>query len=253
MTIGSFPTDPNQRKVIVALSPFEFQKCQLEPDAGRILVDQEAFVLALSTSLHASAPNTLKKILDAGLLRPGRILIQNPYDKDLYEAAESAAQQFALAKYMYFSLLCKELGAREVHVERIDLRAMMVRTSGELGGDYGGSGKVIIKNEELDRFRSQISLRDEFSGGSPDLVAAERTLTERGLWADPNMKSLLDLRRGSHSLITRTLVVNLSSEVRRQFDVLARLSIPTFLELSAEYKKIAAELRDYTLTVHVRF
>ena len=39
------------------------------------------------------------------------MLVQSPYDPDTYEDASLAPQRFALAKLMYFSMLCMHLGA----------------------------------------------------------------------------------------------------------------------------------------------
>jgi hypothetical protein len=253
MTTGPFPTDSNRRKVIIVLRQSDIERCRIEQGATDVLFDEEAYILTFPTSKHALAPDALKNIIDAGLVRPGSILIQSPYDRDLYQNADSAAREFMIAKYMYFSLLCKELGAKQVSIEQIDLRTRVGRCSWSVSGHFGGSAATAVETQELERLRSQISLRDEFPGSSPDTAVAEQILKEKRLFADSTMRNLLDLRKGRNPLGGRTFVLNSLSEIRSNFEILGRLKIPSFLRLTADHHRIAEERHDYTLTVRVVF
>ncbi len=86
------------------------------------------------------------------------------------------------------------------------------------------------------------------------MEAAERLLQSTGLWADPNMRTLVEMRRnGPNRLETRKLALSLSNEAKCNLNVVGRLKVPTFVKLSAEYHHVVKEQQDYTLTVTVRF
>lgn len=239
----------------MVLQQHDLEKCAYEPGAAQALFDDEAYVLQFPVRPQGEMSTVLQNIIDAGLVRPGTILVQSPFDPDVYEEAFLAPQRFALAKHMHFSTLCMHLGAKEVSVEQIDLRTKTGKTSIDVKGDrHGASAQASVKAEELERFRAQMSLLDEFTGGPPDVDAAERLLRRTGLLADPNMRTLLEMRRdGANQLRTRKLVLSLSSEARSNLNVVGRLRVPPFVRLSAEYDRVVEEQQDYTLTVVVRF
>lgn len=219
------------------------------------MLDEEAHVLQFPVRAHDDAPTALRNIVDAGLARPGNVLVLSPYDADTYEEAALAPQRFALAKHMYFSTLCMHLGAKEVVVEQIELRTRSGKSTLEVKGERMGAGaQGTVGAEDLEKFRAQMNLRDEFEGGRADVVAAERLLRSTGLWADANMRTLIEMRReGANQLKTRKLVLSLSSEAKSNLNVVGRLRIPAFVKLSAEYDRVVKEQQDYTLTVVVKF
>lgn len=255
MATGSFPRDPSSRKAILVLQQHDLEKCAYVPGAAQSLLDEEAYVLQFPVRPQGEVSTALQNIVDAGLARPGTVLVQSPFDSDAYEEASLAPQRFALAKHMYFSTLCMHLGAKEVSVEQIDLRTRAGKTSVDVKGErLGASAQVSVEAEEIERFRAQMNLRDEFIGGPPDIAAADRLLRRTGLLADPNMRTLLEMRRdGLNQLLTRKLALSLSSEAKSNLNVVGRLKIPAFVRLSFEYDRVVREQHDYTLTVTVRF
>jgi hypothetical protein len=255
MATGSFPSDPSSRKAVLVLQEHDIEKCAYEPGAAQALLDEEAYVLQFPLRTQGEIPVALQNIVDAGLARPGNMLVQSPYDIDSYEEAALAPQRFALAKHMYFSTLCMHLGAKEVVVEQIDLRTRSGKSTLDVKGErLGASAQVSVETEELEKFRAQMHLRDEFEGGPADVAAAERLLRRTGLLADPNMRTLVEMRRdGANQLKTRKLVLSLSSEAKSNLNVVGRLKVPAFVKLSAEYDRVVKEQQDYTLTVVVKF
>lgn len=255
MTTGSFPNDPSSRKAILVLQQHDLEKCAYEPGAAQSLFDEEAYVLQFPVREKGEESRALRNLVDAGLARPGSMLVQSPFDSDIYEEASLAPQRFALAKHMYFSTLCMYLGAKEVSVEQIDLRTRTGKTSVDVKGErLGASAQMSIEAEELERFRAQMNLRDEFAGALPDIEAAERLLRRTGLLADPNMRTLLEMRRdGVNQLLARKLTLSLSSEAKSNLNVVGRLKVPQFVTLSGEYDRVIKEQYDYTLTVIVKF
>lgn len=255
MATGSFPTDPSSRKAVLVLQEHDIEKCAYEPGAAQALLDEEAYILPFPLRTQGEVPVALQNIIDAGLVRPGNMLVQSPYDINSYDEAVLAPQRFALAKHMHFSTLCMYLGAKEVVVEQIDLRTRLGKTTLDVKGErLGTSAHVGVETEELEKFRAQMHLRDEFEGGVADVVAAERLLRRTGLSTDPNMRTLVEMRReGANQLKTRKLVLSLSSEAKSNLNVVGRLKVPAFVKLSAEYDRVVKEQQDYTLTVVVKF
>ena len=243
--------------MILVLHQHDVEKCSYEPGAAQALLDDEVYVLQLPLPAQGQVPGALQNILDAGLARPGNVLVQSPYDPDTYVDVSLAPQRYALAKQMYFSLFCMHLGAKEVTVEQIDLRMRSGTTTFHAKAEgFGGSAQLSIESEELAKFRNQMQLRDEFAGSSPNVAAAEGLLRRTGLLADPSMGNLLEMRReGANQLMTRKLVLSLSSEAKNNLRVVGRfiVRIPQFVKLSAEYKRVVREEDEYTLTVLVRF
>ncbi|MYM98737.1 hypothetical protein [Duganella vulcania] len=255
MTTGSFPRDPSNRKAILVLQQHDLEKCAYEPGAAQSLFDEEAYILPFPIRPQGEVSPALRNIIDAGLARPGSMLVQSPFDGDSYEEASLAPQRFALGKHMHFSTLCMYLGAKEVSVEQIDLRTRTGKSSVDLKAErLGATGQLSIEAEELERFRAQMNLCDEFAGSPPDIAAAERLLRRTGLLADPNMCTLLEMRReGMNRLLTRKLTLNLSNEAKSNLNVVGRLKVPKFVTLSVEYERVIKEQHDYTLTVVVKF
>ena len=252
MTTDSFPSDPASRKAIFVLEQHDIEKSAYT-GVARQLLDDEVYVLQVPVRNETSS--ALQHIIASHLARPGCVLIQSPYDPDVYEDVSLAPQRFALEKHVHFMTLCMHLGAREVSVEQLDLHTSTGNSTVDVKGTRLGVGaQLTVENEQLEKLRAQMRLHDEFAGAAPDIAAAERLLKQTGLSFDPVMRGLLEMRRGSaNQLIERKLVLSLSSEVKSNLKVLGRINVPAFVKLSVDYKRLVREEHDFTLTVRVRF
>lgn len=256
MTTKPFPDDAQRRKAIVVLDQSDIDRCGYEDEGPALLLSEEIHVLELPVR---DTQKIIQDIMDRDLVRRGAILAQSPFDKDKYEDAIQAKELFALAKHLHFSTFCMHLGAREVKIEQIQLgKSSETKTWTAEGGAkikrVGASLDTSGKQDELDTFRSQLTLIDTFEGGQANLEAAEQLLRQTRLLGDPNMSGLLDMRRsGSNQLRSRTLKLNLSSEAKRNLTVVGNLKVPPFIKLEADYKRVIREQSEYTLTVTVRF
>lgn len=255
MSTGSFPSDPGRRRAILVLQQHEVERCQYEPGAERALVDDETYVLPLPLAVDDASHQALRTLSEAGLLRPNSMLVQSPFDVDSYEEAHLAPQRFALAKHMYFSALCRHLGATEVSVEQITLNTSKGEQSLDVKASrLGAKGGATVKSEDLSKVMSQMDLHDEFTGGAPDVPAAERLLRRAGLWGDPSMRSLIEMRRdGANQIKSRRVKLSLSSEAQSTLSVAGRFEVPKFVKISADYKRVVQERHEYQLTVLVKF
>lgn len=255
MATGTFPTDHNNRKVILILHSHDIEKCGYAPGAAQILLDDNIYILAYPVTSQKKLPQAMQNIIDARLACSGNMLIQNPYDTDTYEEITVAPQRFALAKHMYFSILCKHLGAKEVLVEQISIQTRSGKSvlSGK-GERLGASVHGTIAAEELEKIHAQMHLHDEFEGGPADVEAAELLLRRTGLYADPSLRILIDMRREhANTLKTRKFCICLSSESKNNLNIAARLNMPQFINISSDYKRITNEQHNYSLTVTVKF
>lgn len=255
MTTGSFPTDPCRRKAILVLQKHDIEKCAYEPEAAETLLDEEVYILPYPDQNKQYNSIALQNIYASGLASPGSVLIQSPFDPDNYEEATLATQRFALEKHMYFSKLCLLLGAKQVIVEQIDLQTRSTKLSINANGEITGKKEgVELESSELENLRSQMDLCDNFTGGIPDIQAAENLLRKNGIWSDPSMRNLVEMRReGANQLLSRKLTLNLSSESKKNLKVIGNLALPKFIKLSADYNKVISQQLDYTLTVLVKF
>ena len=253
MADNTLPDEPSRRKIMMVLKPEDIEALRFDEDGPDLLLNEEVHILS---SQPLKPDPDVQHLIDQGLVKSEAVLIQNPFDKNLYQDKSEAEEQFALDKYLHFSTLCGLLGAREVEIKQISRKkgkrdATLSIEGGvpKVGAEGSGDSK------ELESFRSQLTLKDEFEGGEPDTEAAAELLQRTGLSGDANMRGLLNIFKGQNIKIkSRTLELNLTTEVHRNLKVLANLKVPKFLaSLEADYDSKVQEQTEYTLKVTVNF
>ncbi len=249
MTNNTLPDEPSRRKIVMVLKPEDIEALRFDEDGPALLLNEEVHILS---SQPSNPDSDVQRLIDQGLVNPGAILVQNPFDKNLYQDKPEAVEQFALDKHLHFSTLCGLLGAREVEIKQIRKKKGERETSVSVEGGIPvmgveGSGE----SKELESFHSQLTLKDEFEGSEPDMEAATELLQRTGLSGDANMRGLLDIYIRIKS---RTLELNLTTEVHRNLKVLANLKVPSYLaSLEADYDRKVHEQTEYILTITVNF
>lgn len=230
----------------------EIEALEFREGGNKLLLNEEVYILPSSS--QQSNP-VVQGLFDSGLARPGAVLIQSPFDKDVYEDSEKAVERFGLDKHLYFSELCGFLGARKVTVEQVEHKNTEGKKTASIKGGVPirGSGEGKIENEELTSFCNHLYLVDKFAGGSPNVPEAKEFLEQKGLLGDANMKSLLEMCQNPNIQIeSRSLQLNMTSEVQRNLNVLARLDISA-LSLETGYDRHLKEQTELTLTIKVEF
>lgn len=252
MSIRKLPGEPWQRKAILVLGQHDLQKCAYEDDGDTVLLNEEVFALAFPVQDDNPIALALAR---SGLARPGALLLQNPYDHDLYEDAMDASRRFALAKFTVFSQLCMHLGARAVSVKSVEVRTTNTKNEFAIGAGYKGvDGKVKTSFDAFERLTAEMSLEDHFVGGPADIPGAQALLGRTAMHADPVARTLVEMRQvSSNSLAQRTLTLDLSSETRRTIAIATSVKVPKFIKLQADYKRVATEHLDYSVRFDVRF
>ena len=250
---STWPNEPHRRKTVLVLNQQDIDALHFEEGGADLLLNEEVYILP--SSLQESNP-AVQDLIDSGLVRPGAILIQNPFDMNMYENLVQAVERFALEKYMHFSKLCMYLGAREVTVDQIEYKNTKGTEIYRFEGSVlmKGSGDGEVKNEEVVSLSNRLTLKNTFTGGKPDVGAARELLKQTGLSGDVNMRSLIDLRRNPNNLLTsQEIKMNVTREVKRNFNVLANLNIPAYLSAKADHDRHVSEQTEFTLTIKVDF
>lgn len=242
---------PRKRKAILVLAPEELTRLEYTPEANDLLLNEQIILLSFTGELEGSLAHKLEI---SGLLEPGSLLIQSPYDTSDYAALDKASSTFALTKYFHFTTLCGLLGAREVIVEQIEVKTskgkqLFKGTLDKLGTKVGLKGE----NKTFEKMRNNIKIKSKFDGGNPDLEAADSHLLKYQLLSDISMKSLIDQRKGSNPIKSRELTLSLSEESRKTLRVVSDIKIPTYANLQAELDRVKKEEYEFTLTINVEF
>ena len=253
MTDSTWPNEPHRRKTVLVLNQPEIDALEYREGGAELLLNEEVHILPSSLKPSNSV---VQGLFDSGLARSGAVLIQSPFDKDVYEDSKQAVERFGLDKHLHFSTLCGLLGARKVTVEQVEHKNAEGKTAFSIEGGVPimGSGEGKIENEELTSFSNQLNLMDTFAGGSPNVPVAKELLKRTGLLGDANMRSLLEMcQNPNNPLTSRNLRLNMTSEVQRNLNVLARLDILAFLSLETDYNRHVREQTEFTLTIKVKF
>lgn len=238
--------------LIILLDKHEVQRLDYDDDSG-LRTNQNILVATLP--LCEDNP-IFRNIVSRQLAKNGTILVQSPYDLEQYEDLSEASCRFAVAKYMYFSLLCNLLGAKEVVVEHIQATSSHSKSTYQVQANtIAVGGGVTAHHEQIESLGSQLRLQDTFNGSQPQVEAAEALLEDYNLKNDATMWSLLEhRRRTSNPMVNRRLTLNLSTESKRVFGIAGNLKLPTVIqEIELHYERVLRNVADFTLTTLVSF
>jgi hypothetical protein len=249
MALNEIP--PKNRKAILVISAHELDRLEYTPEASELLLSEQVHLLVPS---YVTTSDLEEKLDNSGLLEPGNLLIQSPYDSSDYVVLDKASSTFALTKYLHFTTLCGLLGAREVTVEQIEVKTLTGKQifKGSLGSPYA-DGKIEAVNRTFEEIRNNIKLQSKFAGGEPDLDAAEAHLRKYQVSNDISMKSLIDQRKGRNPIKSRELTLSLSEESKRNLQVVTNIKVPVYANLEAQIEKVRKEVYEFTLMIKVEF
>jgi len=249
MNLDAIP--PKKRKAILVLLPKDITRLEYTPEGNELLLNEQVHILSFTDEWEGSLADRLGR---CGLLEPGSLLIQSPYDTSDYAAIDKASSTFALAKYFHFTTLCGSLGAREVMIEQIEVKNLEGTQlfRGSVDSPYA-KGNLEGQSKTFEEIRNNITIKSKFDGGKPDIEAAESHLNQYQLLSDISMKSLIDQRKGSNPIKSLELTLSLSEESRKPLKVISDLQIPTYGNLQAQIDQVKKEICEFTLTIKVEF
>ena len=245
MDLDALPA--KKRKAILVLSPDELTQLEYTPGGNELLLSEQVYLLVPSDEIASSLE---QKLENSGILEPGTLIIQNPYDTSDYVILDKASSTFSLAKYLHFTTLCGLLGAREVTVEQIEVKTSTGKQifKGNLNSPYV-AGKVEGQSKTIEEIRNNIKLKSKFNGGEPNLDAAADHLRHYNLYHDISMKSLIDQRKGNNPIKSRELILNLSEESKKSFKAISDIKVPLYADLQAQIEQVRKEVYEFMLAV----
>ena len=239
--------------IILVLDESEIKRLEYD-EVGKYLFANPDILIVSRT--YDTKDRFLKNLTKRGLLNHRTVLLKSPYDDVSFQELTEAHLAFALEKSTYFSLFCNHLGAKEVIVEQIENSSKSGRVVYNVEADtVEVKGKIEGEDEQIDIFKSKLSLHDVFAGGEPQISKAEALLEKYKLLGDPSMLSLLEIQRSKTSPISsRKLSLDLSRESKHLFSIAGNVKIPVLLsEFQGSLKKITQQSTDFVLTITVKF
>ena len=253
-----WPLNPARRKVIFVLTEDDIRGLENEVEGNKLLMNEEVYIMPS----HSSDPSPeAKNMIAQGLVTAGTVLIQDPFDKDIYHRAPEAINQIAQEKWLHFSTLCGYLGARKIEVKTIRVQDKNGDFEFNLEGDVIKLVKGQLNTQKTSHysFLESMFLDVEFEGGDPDIHAAHEFLQNNGLIQEIIMRNLLNQVKISNNKTTSFIFkLDLTNEAHQNFKILAglgvtikKLKLPISLE--AKYTKTTYEKTKYTLRISVKF
>lgn len=212
------------RKVLYAMSEAQRDSLDsLEIAAFRNQPGVEIFVIDGSSSIGSNVANG---ILERHTVRPGDILIQNPYARDSYLLEGDVEAELAIEKASRVAHIAHLLGSTSARVTQAN--SDVSEDESHAQGTVGAKGVVgKLKRDKrlktaLDR---QTALTDTSSGGEADIEAARRYIEAQNLTHDTVLVSLVDARAVSTNTLTkRVLTVDATREARASLEIAADIS-----------------------------
>jgi hypothetical protein len=250
--VNNLAGQPHTRRLVVVVDPIAYGRTEY---ADMRAMDARVDVVIVNAG-EPGHDQISQSLLREGLLRPGNVLVQSPFDTSRYSEISVASERFALDKAMLFSKLCQRLGAREVRVKNVYRILDGKRREITVGA---GDGLIVGARADLDRedfstFAASVHLVDAFTGGPPDIRAARKLLRECGLEQDPVMSSLVESRANpSNTHRSRRLYVDLSTETVNRIRFAAGLAIPSFFAMNVDVKTVTTKASEYQVAYEVDF
>lgn len=248
------PAQPQRRRVILVVTRQLVEASSpvgIDSSGG----DEVAILLAPSSRPTAKSAELDRGLFDNGLLHAGATLVQSPFNANVYERAEDAAEVFMQQKFLLFTKFCQILGAKSVKLEQVVILEGDTERTLTSGIKHPvAKGEVEYRKTSDDKLRSLLELGSTFAGTTAiDLVGARELLQRERLTGDQHMTHLLDLRTTENLVIEHHLQINLTRESNHNLVVAARASGWLGLEANADWKGRAHDKTDVRLDVRVTF
>lgn len=250
MSNTSFPTNPNNRKVIFVLHRFYFANQNYQ---SQLLENPQIY--ALRYPVDGQHNTIIRKLQEDGLITPGKILVQNPYDTDNYVEAVDAISSLALRKILHFSYFCQLLGAKKVFADRMEMvntEGKVIASGGLKGPTPAFNGNVEFEQASFEKMKSQIKLDDSFVGIKPDVKEAENYLIKHNI-GDVVTTDLLERWKQNLPLQSREINLNLTKESQKNLKIVLSLNMPTIAEVKLQIETLKKDMYEYNLTLKVEF
>lgn len=245
------PNNPERRKVIMVLSNQKFNSLRIEDDNG---LRANPNVCLVNYDSITSDYGILERIKP--LISPNIVLIQSPYNSDIYELSDDAIYKFSLSKHVIASQLFRLLGCRELEVIQLDIQGEIETRQFNLKENHPlietGIQSLSVNEKSL---LSEVTLKEVYKGSKPRIQEAEDYLAKHYLTNEINLMGLVEkCRDNDNKLCEYNLKVNLTQESKSTLDFLVNLSIPSyFVEVNTKISTIKQHKTQYKVTYKALF
>lgn len=245
------PTNHDRRKVIMVLSKQDINNLRTEDDDGLrsnpnvCLIDYDSLVTNYGI-LESMRP----------VLAPNIVLIQSPYNTDLYEIGADAMYKFSVSKHVIVTQIFRLLGCRKLQVVQLDFEGTKVSRQLKIVAEHPeltAEFQRLSYNEK--NLYSEVKLDEVYDGYKPKIQQAYDYLKKHYLANDSNLKGLIEKRSDEDNKMQEyNFEVSLTQETKHTLEFLGKVSIPQFLvKLQANISSTTENKTQYKVTYHAEF
>ncbi|MDD5268987.1 MAG: hypothetical protein PHO08_17990 [Methylococcales bacterium] len=187
--------------------------------------------IKIITPPYKSNERIVAMLDNLNLLTPGNTLLRNPYDHSLYSRVQDAELEFAIAKFVHFTVICNKLGAKSCTISNNKDDELKEVKEQDFRFKYlFKSGKAHQKESLKDKIKQNLKLVTNFTGSAPKISEAEEYIKKHYLTHDTWITSLIELRKNTHSSQEDfNLNLDLTRETDLALNAVLNIKIPTVL------------------------
>ncbi|MBR8834386.1 MAG: hypothetical protein DSM106950_10215 [Stigonema ocellatum SAG 48.90 = DSM 106950] len=255
MSNTSLPENPDNRRAILIVRTSDLKTLKTNPRYNLQILNNPQICLLPIPVRNEDKNDLFRKLEQDGLLSPGNLLIQNPYDTDKYVEAVEATSSFTVQKALHFSYFCQLLGAKKVFIDRMEV----INTEGKIifntnikGNSLPASGNVGTENTSFEKIKSQLKLDDSFIKIEPNVTEAEKYLNQHHI-GDIIMNDLLQRCKKRLLLQSREVVLSLTKESQKNLKIALSIDIPLYINLTSQIDRLKKDLYEYNVVIKVEF
>jgi len=253
---STLPEEPKKRKVIVLLKHEDIA------DSLETEWIKSPNITVLEYPINSNSPiieNALYQSLDdKGLIESGAILVQSPYNLNVYEDAkdvENLIHSNVLRKYNIFATFCGILGATRIGSKQFESEQNSASIEGSGQAGYKLVGADFNINSELEnRLSQELEMDIEYDGNpNPDIEEAKKYLLDNYVSNDEVLKSLLEDRaRSGNKIKSKKISFSLTSESMQSLKLLGKIRLG-FFNAEGNYASKVNTLRNLKVSLSVEF
>lgn len=241
--------------LILILDDNQIQRLRMDDEGMRIVRNPDIEIIRYPLD-ESSELN--QELLARGVVQRESLLVQSPYDQYGYRSIRlitQVSEEFAEEKYHATAVVCGYLGATSFKIEAIYEELEEYDTEAGTTGAIPKmvSGKSQIKRNKREDLKERWKMADGYTDLPHDIERAEAYIKQNRMWGDPNLRSLLELRR-ENRLRTRNLSIDLSRESAGRLDMAAALEVPAYFSgLQSSLERIRTKKVRFSLNFKVSF
>lgn len=247
---------PTKPPVVVVLSQAQVERAALGHKKYAFDVPKGATELVLTP--YGEKSGWERELVERYSPQPGSVLVQCPFDHDLYALRENAELVFEREKLRRFSELCALLGATRVTSDTNTLRVYEEETqrSGRFGKRVAkkkvAEAEVDMSTTQRREWEQSLAIDDVYQGARPDVSQARELLRAHGLEFDSEIAGLVEARAGQNLMKSRTVKLIYTGKDDHNLQVAAAVTLPQ-VDVGFKSSKSTSALKKIIMKLHVEF